>query len=533
MKKNRTDYISVKDMTDDWTIENFFTESYLPKVKSYDRTEVVGKSMNIIELVLSLAIKITDKKTKKEVPFNKKMLKGVRTLGERYNLELKELRWEPNRNDIWSESDVIKFLRGLIGNNVDASIVVYEVEKCLNKAKNVESPSESWWKEVYDLGFTMLCCDGTHKLYWISKLLLENNYFNSENPDKSNPMFHICENTEIFVRFKTTTHIDKWSENYLYSTYGVSPTQAAIRRGILGEINDEIKKTCKELDWLPESFPGIIIKNGEVPKHSDEDRITKLSYWWEKEEPPIETTNEDLTNYYISGRKISKKSKSSIKDVKKYLQIFYDNANPTKSRFTKNAWEMFIYTCKELKNRRIKIEDSQWKTVVDLFVEIWFTHYNDDTTIEILGETGQINKRTFRDFTAGLNGAWYDWFTGDFLDKIIQTIIDELNPIELDKKRDFDNRDRWNIIQNQVEDGKVKVRINNKINGKWYKPNLKDENDEIIEFEYISITEAFTNAKEYVCDHIKPHILGGKTIPENGELTSWDYNNWKDKKYEE
>ena len=64
------------------------------------------------------------------------------------------------------------------------------------------------------------------------------------------------------------------------------------------------------------------------------------------------------------------------------------------------------------------------------------------------------------------------------------------------------------------------VRINGEVEGKWYKDEEGDTH------KYVNLLEALEGDK-YVVDHVLPHKDGNKTIIENGEITTREYNLWK------
>ena len=528
---NRDDFKTVSEHLDTFkTIDDFFDKSKTPYIKTYIeylRTEVKRDVMRVIEFVLKYMVKITDKKTGKEVEFNDDMLKNVRTLGHKYTLEKRMTRWKANRKKIWKEDDVIKLFKGLTGDNVDAALVLYDVLACIKKSESANSQSLEDWKERKKEGFKHLPCDGTHKMDEIAEALIEYNYFNQDSDNESQCPIHLAlEHTTVFVSIKASAHIDSWSENYLYSTYGIKPSDAAIRTGIIGQLRDFIKTTCDEdLKCSLEDVRGV-----DFNTHGDEQIITEWSYWWMKNslslinQPP---KNDELTEWYLSGRIMDNKSKKSIEDIIKYVKIFKDYANPNRSLFTKSAWWMWLIVCKTLTINKIKVEESQWEKVVEKFVEIWFAMVKDEDVITIVGDSNKQSKRTFREFTAGLTSGYYGWFSNEFNESVISTLVEECELVQLDPKRAFTLDDRWKIIdRDKGKDGLVRVRINGKVGGEWYDENSKD-----VEFTYVSVCRAFTRTDLYESDHRNiPHSKGGRTNWEDGELTSREYNNWKSDK---
>ena len=63
------------------------------------------------------------------------------------------------------------------------------------------------------------------------------------------------------------------------------------------------------------------------------------------------------------------------------------------------------------------------------------------------------------------------------------------------------------------------VRINGEVENKWYKEGEETH-------QYVNLLEVLEGDK-YVVDHVLPHKDGNKTILENGEITTKEYNLWK------
>jgi hypothetical protein len=128
---------------------------------------------------------------------------------------------------------------------------------------------------------------------------------------------------------------------------------------------------------------------------------------------------------------------------------------------------------------------------------------------------------------------WSETYTTELLNYIeTRTKI-----IKLDQKRFFTDSDRSKIIDRDTKtiDNKVvvKIRVNGFLENEWYQPELKDENGDMIEYEYKLLIEVSNDGKNYHCDHKDPWIKGGLTIVKNGEMTTWNYNNWKSNKVDE
>lgn len=521
-----TTFKSVQTMTDDFTIDDFFDPVHRHVIRTYmkyDRIHSEKLEMTPVELVLRYFTKIEDRVTKEIIPFDESMLAEVRTLGIKYKLSPKETRWEMNRNKIWKDSDIIKFYRGLIANVVDASIVVYDVKECIFRAEEINSKTDvEVWKRILKAGYDYLPCDGTHKLDdGFITALFKYDYFND---GQSNGMFDILENTKITFVIKSAPHIESWSENYLYSTYGVKPTDAAIRAGIYGEVCKLIKQVSSEqMKWLSDRISGINRKGNVVPNHADEDLISKLSYFWIN---GYIGSEHQITNWYIVGRLISRSDKKAIKSIQKYLNIL-NNGFQSSRKSPRAFWWEWIFVCKEIENRNYKIDDSDWNTVVDVFTKIWITSIHDEHTYSIVNDNGnETSARTFSGYVSGLTTGFSEWFMNDFTTHIVDVIKEEIDPIELDKKTKFTMSDRWKIILRSLDKdtGMVRVKVNGTINGQRFNEYTVED------YKEYSLVEVFSRGDLFECDHIIPQSKGGRTVVENGEIVSRDYNNWKSNK---
>jgi len=529
----RHDYKSVVQWLGGFnTIEDYFDTSLTPRVKSYIdylRPIVDKDVMLLLEFVLNYMVTITDKETNVIVPFNESMLENSRVLGDKYKIEKRKTRWKANRNKIWKTRDIIRLYNGIVGDYVDSALILFDVKASIKYSKKMASQSEKDWRELLDDGFKFLPCDGTHKMEEITDALISHGYFNQDSNNETQCPIHLAmEKTKFFVSIKTSAHLDQWSENYLYSTYGVTPSPAAIRTGIIGELRDIIKKMCDvDLYEVMSAVRGVIRE-----KHGDEQILAEWSYWWIINDSPSSPTRDDeLTNWYLHGKEMSKSIKTTIETVTKYAKYFKDYANPTKKMFSSSTWWLWLMVCKSLEDKKINVKDEQqWKQVVQEFVILWNKFYFDTTVMTITGDSGKISSRTFKDFIGGLTTGFYGWFDGNFKNSMVNTIVDKLHLIELDPKRAFNYEDRWNIINRDVKwqagDELVRIKCNGKYDGEWYDSQTKD-----IEYIYVNKCDAFTRTDLYEVDHKDvPHSKGGKTNWEDGELTTSKYNNWKSNK---
>tara|TARA_R100001377_G_scaffold55310_1_gene32737 strand:- start:37 stop:1650 length:1614 start_codon:yes stop_codon:yes gene_type:complete len=528
----RSDFKSVKETLSGFDNKtDYFDISRAYQINNYMknlRTESKKCVMPLIDFVLRYMVVFTDKKTNKVIPFDESMLENPRVLGDNYKIKKRKTRWKANRNKIWKPKDSIRLYNGLISNYVDAALVLFDVKASIKLAEKKSSQSLKEWEDRLKEGFEYLPCDGTHKMDEYTEALIEYNYFSQDSENEEQlPLFIAMEKTTHFVSIKTSAHIDSWSENYLYSTYGVKPSDAAIRTGIIGELRDEIKKVCDNaLYEVMEVIRGVM-RN----VHGDEQMLAEWSYWWKTSESPGSTSKGDeLTDWYIHGRKLDSKSKNSIKKIVKYTELFKKYAHPTKTLFPKGAWWMWLMVCKSLEEEKIKVKEDKWVTVVQGFVVIWKKMYNDETPMTIEGDSTKKSTRLFKDFIGGLTTGFYGWFNGEFKDSMVDALVETCGLIKLDPKRSFTEKDRWKIITNVTvkKDGteKVRIRINGEINGEWYDSKTKN-----IPYKYVSVCEALTRTDLYESDHKDiPHSEGGRTNWEDGELTTREYNNWKSNK---
>jgi hypothetical protein len=526
----RSDFKTVVEaLTNFKDIEDYFDKSKTYNVQHYMeylRSKPKRDIIPVIEFVLKYMVILTDKKTHEVVEFDDNMLNNPRTLGHRYKIEKRKTRWKANRNKIWKVKDIMRLFNGIISDNVEAVLVLFDVRASIKLAKEKLSQSLKDWEDRLKEGFEYLPCDGTHKMDEITDALIQYDYFNQDSNNEIQCPIHLAmEHTDVIVSIKTSAHIDSWSENYLYSTYGVKPSDAAIRTGIIGKLRDFIKDMCddkiyKVIDVLPRV---------NIDIHGDEQILAEWSYWWMTSDSPGSTSNDDLTDWYLRGRELNIKSQNSINKIVKYTKLFEKYASPTKSRFTLSAWWMWLIVCKSLEESNIKVEKDKWKIVVEQFVIYWNEMLFDKSTITIIGDSGQESTRTFKDFIGGLTTGYYGWFSENFKDSVVTTLIDTCGLIELDPKRAFTREDRWRILKRDtvVIDGfdKVRIRNNGEINGEWYDSKTAEE------FIYVSVCDAFVRTDLYESDHKDtPHSKGGRTNWEDGELTTREYNNWKSNK---
>jgi hypothetical protein len=121
---------------------------------------------------------------------------------------------------------------------------------------------------------------------------------------------------------------------------------------------------------------------------------------------------------------------------------------------------------------------------------------------------------------SGLNGnLGLDW------DLKLETVLADIDMDKhitvQDEKRAFTTNQKVEIWKNSG--GMVRVNnFENPVDGKVYKEN------ETTNFIKVSLMDVLTSS--YVVDHIIPHTEGGLTEVENGEITTREYNSWKNKK---
>jgi len=107
------------------------------------------------------------------------------------------------------------------------------------------------------------------------------------------------------------------------------------------------------------------------------------------------------------------------------------------------------------------------------------------------------------------------------IDIKLEKIVQDFNPylstytVEKDTKRAFSFADKVDLwVSNEG-----RVRINGEVEGKWYKEGGETH-------QYVNLLEVLEGDK-YVVDHVLPYKDGNKTILENGEITTKEYNLWK------
>tara|TARA_A100001201_G_C4081423_1_gene199070 strand:- start:52 stop:1656 length:1605 start_codon:yes stop_codon:yes gene_type:complete len=530
-------YKSVAELTKNWTEEDFFNPAHSNILASYIPVSEKAYIDNVVNTVIKRCLIFKDLETNEEVPFNDTMLDDPRTLADRYIIELRHLRGHLNRNEIWAILDKIRLLQGSVGNFVDAPISFYDVQSCYDTAVlNNNKSSAKQWKKLLDDGYKYLPNDGTHKIFLYAVSLLENGYFEGNDA----PMFDIWEKQIQVYWIKVSQHIEHWSENYLYNTYGKTPSQAAIRTGIGGEICKYVKNKVRgdELNWIPTKLNGVtkrkLVYNDKVvyqiPNHADEDIFSKWIWFYINDSIGSE---DDITNWYIE-RKFKTGEKKTAKEVIKIINKYNDNSKFSKKIKGYYFW-LWLFFNKELENQNLGVED--WSLVVELFNEKFEVDLTNNKKIQTTTNKGNSTENLFRDLLGGMTTGYFNYWFNEYTKQLIRYVKSKTNLIELDSNRDFSQSQWREIIKRDTKEvnGRqvIKVRVNGKFDGKWFDENLKDKNGDMIEYDYRPYTEVVNNRRGYQSDHIKPWIKGGKTIIENGEITTSSYNNWKDKKYEE
>ena len=516
-------YKSVSELTKGWNEDDFFDIAHLQMIESYEGIDEEPFFDTIVEMVIKTCLVFKDLKTNEEVPFNDTMLENPRTLGSRYNISLRPLRGHLNRNSIWKFVDRLRLLMGSIGSFVDATISFYDVKASfeLAKIKNNKN-SKKEWKKLMDDGFVYLPNDGTHKVVFYAEALLERGYFDGVDA----PMFNIWEKQKVLYWIKESQHIEHWSENYLYSTYGKTPVAAAIRTGIGGKICQYVKDVVtKSLDWIPNKLSGVKEDN-----HGDEDIYSKWTWFYINDSIG---TEDEITDWYV-GRKFKPGEETIAKKVIKIMETFEkvtEDENLFSAKIKGYYFWLWLFLNKKLEEKYLGVES--WDRVVKLFVEKLDDDKDNNEKVKTKTTKGTETENLFKDLLGGMTSGYFNFWFDTYTNELIDYIKSRTTIFELDKNRSFTANQRREVLQRDLkDDGRVKtvkVRVNGQINGEWYinDKDFVDDDGNMIEYVYREYVEVVNNRIDYQPDHIKPWSKGGKTEVENCEITSTSYNKWK------
>lgn len=408
-------------------------------------------------------------------------------------IENKKIYIDPRyqRRNSWNKENQVNFIDSIYKNMVSHSIIVVNIGASYHIAlqKNRYKDSE-YFKGLMDKGYEYISIDGNNR----SQTLLK--YINNDikvvySHDKDKSLFL---KKKLTVSTYSSMSLLQMHELGIKVNQGQPWNRQEQRNCINSIVADYIRDTSRKMDNITDR---IGIKKNRM---FDDELLAMLLYY--------ETNNRG--GVQDSWDTMYKKETGDINSFKKVINEWYKvlNSNTTPKKFDKSFVYNLYTLLSYLRKNSIFVNTEKYDEFLTLFHEQEILRKNEKRAIY------------------NANGVEKTW--GDLcrliatnidvrLEKIVKDITPHLNDltIQKDNKRNFNFYDKVNLWL--ATNGKV--RINGEVEGRWYE-------EEETTHKYVNLLEVLDGDK-YVVDHILPHKDGNKTILENGEITTREYNLWK------
>ena len=409
-------------------------------------------------------------------------------------IENKKIFIDPRyqRRNSWNKENQLNFIDSIYKNMVSHSIILVNIGASYHIAlqKNRHKDSE-YFKGLLDKGYEYISIDGNNRSQTITK------YKNGEIKVK----YAHDQDKSLFLKKKLS--VTTYSSMSLLQMHElgikVNQGQPWNRQEQRNCINSSVADTIREISTkFNDISEKISIKKSRM--YDDELLVMLLFY---------ETNKRGGTQ--DSWDTMYKKETANLTNFKKVISEWAKVLKPhnTKKKFDKsfvyNLYSLLSY----LYENNIHIIKDNYEEFLKVFHQQETLRKNDKRAIYKINE----EEKTWGDVCR---------LVATNIDMRLEKILQDINPalsrltIQKDNKRSFNFCDKVNLW---VE-SKGMVRINGKVDDKWYKEEVNTTH------QYVSLLEVMDGEK-YVVDHILPYKDGNKTILENGEITSREYNLWK------
>lgn len=397
------------------------------------------------------------------------------------------------RREVWDTKMQEKFIESVYKGFVSNPIILVNVPMCMEHARETDNKEDfKYFEEIRNKGFEYVSLDGNNR----SKTI--NNYFNGEKLNDDNQEKETFGDKEInIVIYKDLTKKDI-HELAIVTNMGNSWNEQENRNAMNTKVSVFMRDMADELNTVINH-----IKINKVERMKDAELLTKMLAY--ENMGPIKLRQKELDTLYLNQNTEITTFKKNILLIKKIMQHHTSDVKIPSSDFF-NLYLIISYLNKN--NMTIK----NLKEFYTDFHQQQILRRNDTKTL-YKSENGKIVT------WSGLNGNM-----GLDYDLKMETILSEIDMDRLvtikDDKRTFTLNQKIEIWKR--DNGMARINNGDKlINGNKFKP--KEENN------FIKVTLMEALSSKWVVDHVNPHIEGGETKIENGEITSKEYNLWKNK----
>lgn len=401
------------------------------------------------------------------------------------------------RHEVWSDSKKYKFVNSVYIGYAINPIILINISMCLDYAEAMGNQEDiKYFSDKKNSGKKYISVDGNNRSQSI------NSYLNKElDKDVYNDS-----NREVFKKKKISLVIlGQMSKNQIH--------ELAMRTNIQDAWNEQENRNAMNTDV------SNFIRNftNEIRPTTEKVRIHKVNRMKDAE------LLTKMLSYEINGK---------VKITQKLLNKIYRTKDIDLSKFKKNITT--ITKIMEYHTTNIKLPASEFFNLYMLtsFFNKNNMSINDLKEFYLEFHTKQNLRRSDNKTTYNSeNGKIVTWsgLNGNLgldydlkLNTILKDIDIDKHITVKDKQRSFTLGQKIKIWENNG--GMVRVNNNQKlIDGNVFDKGNKND------FIKISLMEVLDGGK-WVVDHIHPHVEGGQTTIENGEITSKEYNLWKTKK---
>ena len=401
---------------------------------------------------------------------------------------------DPNfqRRDAWTIEDRKEFIDSVYKNMVSNSIILVNVIASHQKAKFHNRHKEiEYFGDLVDKGYEYVSIDGNNRSQTLVKY----------HKDELNIVYSHDKDREIFLRRKQlpltvydSMTLEQMHELGIKINKGKPWNRQEQRNCLYSTISFVIRE-------VSEKYSDISDKINQIKKSrmGDDELLVMLLYYQTYKRGGVQDSW-DVMYERESG------------DVNTFTKVMMELGKTLRSTNKKNIDKSFVYNLytllSYLRKNSIFVNTEKYDEFLTLFHEQEILRKNEKRAI--------YNAN-------GIEKSWNDLcrLIATHIDVRLEKIVKDITPhlngltIQKDNKRNFSFYDKVNLWQ--ATNGKV--RINGEVEGKWYKEGEETH-------KYINLIEALEGDK-FVVDHVLPYKDGNKTVLENGEITTREYNLWK------
>jgi len=414
-----------------------------------------------------------------------------------------------NRRKCWDSKDNQKWLESLGKGHIINPLIYVDIDSCILFCISIGKHKDVKYFQGYkDLGYVYLTLEGG------------NRHDATEEIYNEYPMYR-----EKNLNIVVVESIDRKEMHDLYLNLagGKAPNDQEKRTGIYGKVSDVVRKTSEDLVSMWDKVKGI------TKERMDDDLMVAMIMNY--------VTNGSFGKHPITGKK-GVEVLDSLYETSEYNTKRFNYVTDNLKKFWDNVTKWEIITSKQYKViiYLLSVLFSEFQNAYKIskkkkFINEFFDYFNNIYKYDH-DEKGETRIR----FKNGDGSYTYKNLLGNMLmnlsilDEVEFLVRSELIPILENKGVIVPiNTEEFTFSHRKEYIGKNKFEKN----GNLF-VTIRTNNSELTllpgesEFKDVSITEAFSNRCEL--DHIIPKSKDGKTIIENAELTSKEYNRKKSDK---